>query len=178
MAKEFNMNDLKGVCKTLNDEVIGEDEEKIKVVGVKKDALLETFADMVEKYAALAEEGGKPLPENVVEFFNFVFAEDSEEAPPPPPKKTKTEKKEEATKPAKTERKPKEPKPKSIYGHVLGSQAGDLDALFAAEEGCTVAEAAEKLGVKNIRVTGHLAHLVKDKGLKRVQLADDRIRIE
>gem|GEM_PF-3376743 len=167
MARDFNMNDLKGAAKLLNEKVLG-DGEQLRIVGVKKEVLLEQFATAIET----ASEAGKDIPVKAVEFFNFVFDPDAPEEPP----KGLNPDKNKAKGPAKTEKKKKEPAPKSCFGHKMNTQAAFLDDLFA--EGTTLEEAAETVGVKRARVVNHMNHLIKDRGLKKVELADNKIRIE
>jgi len=70
---DFDAKELKAAVKALNDS--GELEDKIKVVGVSNDDLLETFTEAVE----LLYEAEIDVPNEAIEFYNSVYAEDSAE---------------------------------------------------------------------------------------------------
>lgn len=56
---------------------------------------------------------------------------------------------------------------KTKYGHIIGTQAGNIDeALIQSKKPVTVEELAKKLSLSTPRVKSHLAHLQKAKGLK------------
>jgi len=170
---EIDMGGLREAVTALNNTTLLE--AKIKVVGLSKKVMIGQFADGVETIAKDGKDG--ELPEVVKQFYNNIFRDELQsegggEAPPetetdPDPgedkpaeeKDTKPDEKKKDKPPAKK----KDPKPKSRYGHVLNSQAGNMDDLFF--KGAKLAEIAEKVGVKVGRVRGHLNHLRKDKEL-------------
>jgi len=106
----------------------------------------------IKKVTKMLEPGDKLTKESITTLKVLGF-----EMPKPP------ESKPSESKPPK-EKKAKSVKEKSRYGHKLGSQSAALDELFF--KGTTIEKAAEKLGVKEGRVKGHLQHLKKDKGLE------------
>jgi len=91
----FTTKELNEACKSLN--TVLEKEERIKYVGVKTSEVVKEFQKKVEKRSEL----GKNIPDDVVDFYNVHFAEDTEEeetakeeTPMKAEKETKKEKKE------------------------------------------------------------------------------------
>lgn len=189
-ATEVNLNELREAVKALN----GSDlvESKIKVIGKKKEDILNLFAEMVE---AVPDEQANDLPVEVVVFYNKVFGDD-DYAPDIPDKvedddnnkngdekdieeedvivKSKEpspKKKEGEKKSAPKEDKPKakkEKKEKDEFGFVIGTGANLIDRAIidSGKKGVTLAEMEEMAGRK---VGTHIYVLTKYKGLPIVK---------
>lgn len=55
---------------------------------------------------------------------------------------------------------------KTVYGHIIGSQAGDIDEfLLKAKKAMTLAEIAEKMKLTVPRIKSHVNHLLTVKKL-------------
>jgi hypothetical protein len=156
-------------------------EEKLKVIGVSKEVLAQSFGSAVD---ALSEEAAGKLTTNLIEQYNFLFGD---EAPAPEPevkadvspgaKPAKEPKPPKAAKPGKEPKPVKEPKPpkapkerkpssieKGIFGSVKGSLSNTMDELVAA--GTTIAEMVEKAGVSQSRASNHVKFIEANRGVK------------
>lgn len=176
-------NELKEMVKALN--TSGLAPEKIKVVGLSKDAMVKKFAEQVY---AVPDDKADELPDAVINFYNKVMETDKTEgegtgegegdaaaaaaeqaAPAAAPEKKTKEKKE---KKAKEPKAPKEPKPKkekveepkSIFGHKLNSQAGKIDG--AIEKGSSMEDICKAAGSNPGRVRNHIQYLRKVKNIE------------
>lgn len=55
---------------------------------------------------------------------------------------------------------------RTVYGHLIGSQAGNIDEfLLKAKTAMTVGKMAEKMNLSYPRVKSHINHLINAKGL-------------
>jgi hypothetical protein len=176
-VKDLNWEEFKSAIQSLNNSKVLEkiDTPNIRVVGVKKEVMLDTFIKNVD---ALADANlDAEVPDDVAVFYNGLFIEDGaagggEEAPPekepeeapeagteePAPKK---EKEKDPNKVA-AGKKLAEAKKKTPYGHVVSAKSGQLDICLS--KGCTYQEAMDSCGVNLSRVKGHIQAL-KKKGL-------------
>ena len=169
MVKELNMNSIL--------------KKKIKTVGIKKDDLAAAFGEG----CLTVQNAGKvdSLSDELVDFYNDLFGDESPEAEGKSDKKGKKKetKAAPASKPEKAkvpEKKPEKakvpekkkedakkkgfpPKEKSKLGHNVGSQSAMFDDMII--KGSTVEAMMEAAGVKRSRVEGHIKHLRKDKGI-------------
>lgn len=163
-VEAIDMKGLKEACKALND--TGEVDPKIKVVGTKKEKLIELFIETLEEL----NDKKIDLPTVAIEFYNNLpedeeteeegsteepeETEPDEEPEPEPKKKPKAKKKVEKKPPVKKEKetktKPKaEKKPKEKeetkrdeYGFTVGCQA-NLFAKAIKKKMMTMAEVKE-----------------------------------
>lgn len=169
---------LKAAIKTLNESGLLEEAglTKIKVVGVKMEALLDTFGDAVDAVADAKLE--TPMDPEVIAYYNEAFGEGSGEGPETGKvedleKEKATEKAEKAEKPAKEKKEKKAiaAKPRSCYGHIASAKSGKLDEMLC--EGATYGELCEEVDVKLHRVKGHIA-VLKKKGLTLLTKEDEK----
>lgn len=171
---------LKATIKTLNESGLLEEAglTKIKVVGIKMEALLDNFGDAVDAVADAKLE--TPMNPDVIAFYNEAFGEgaddgkDGEEAPvkkeSPETGKVEDLEKEKPAK-EKKEKKAIAAKPRSCYGHIASAKSGKLDEMLC--EGATYGELCEEVDVKLHRVKGHIA-VLKKKGLTLLTKEDEK----
>ena len=143
---------LKSVVAALNALDI-EGVEKVKVIGIKKDLMVELFLSAVEFAADNGHED--QLTAEISEAYNEIVTEQKAEASGEGGAKKESGKKAPAAK--------KEPKPQSRYGHLASALSGKLDDMLF--EGATVQKMMDTLDVKRTRVMGHAKHLRNDLGL-------------
>lgn len=171
--KKVDFGELKKAIKSIN-----EDESllkaigigAIKVVAVKKTALMETLVATVEKLSESPK--AEEIPEAAVLMYNSFFVEaDSAGADGTTDGKIdgktdgKTTEAEKPTVPSKakaTAKKAASVKPKSCYGHIASAVSGQLDE--ALKTGGIISELMVKLGVTRGRINSHVKAL-KNKGL-------------
>ncbi len=157
---------------------------KIKTIGVKNADLAAAFVEAVLK---VPDDQKGDLPEVVIELYNEIAtggdgggeqkAEEAEKAAPAEgaekpeaekPEKVKAEKSKKE-KPPKDPNAPKRPPPPkgelTTWGHVKGTQAGNIDEVLQDGEGHSLQEIAEKVNCSIVRVKRHLVHLKSDRGL-------------
>ncbi len=181
-ADKIDNNKLKEAAKALNDS--GLLEEKLKVIGVGKEALAANFCEAIDGLdddAAGKIETECPI---AVEMYNTLLADELPPADEKPakekdekPAKEKAEKpaKEKAEKPAKEKKevaKEKAEKPakekkevaKGPFGSVIGSAANNIDTLL--EAGTTFEAVMAKAGVSRARVSAHIKFLEVNRNVK------------
>jgi hypothetical protein len=176
-------NELKEMVKALN--ASGLAPEKIKVVGLSKDAMVKKFAEQVY---AVPDDKADELPDAVINFYNKVMETDKgdgdgdgdgdaaaaaaeQAAPAVAPEKGKKEKKAKEPKAPKEPKPPKEKKvkapkveePKSTFGHKLNSQAGKIDG--AIEKGSSMEDICKIATSNPGRVRNHIQYLRKVKNI-------------
>lgn len=128
MAKSIPAKEFKAAVKSLNEVLAEAEEEKIKIVGVKKEVVVEKFTNSVLNF--IDEDRADELPDNVIDFYNdHIASEDEDEEPEEKP----APKKKPAGKKAPAKKKPAEKKEKKP-GIVL------LSVKAYMEDGCTTAK--------------------------------------
>lgn len=186
---KVNLNELREAIKSLNSSDLTEN--KIKVIGKKKEDLLNLFAKAVE---SVPDEQANNLPTDVILFYNENVGsddegeddeieestkeeekeEEKEEKPDPEPDpEPEPEPKKEKEKPTPKEKKetPKKErvtKEKDEFGYVIGTGANKIDRAIidSKKEGVTKAEMEEVSGRK---VDSHLYALIKLKNIPIVK---------
>lgn len=189
-AEDVELNELRNVIKSLNSSDLVEN--KIKVIGKKKEDLLALFAETVE---GVPDESANDLPADVILFYNNVFNEDEEESKEEEPKKDvpktkapapKAEKKTElapkeekktepapkAEKPVKEKKERKLPAPRTFekdeFGYVIGTGANLIDRAIIDAGSCGVTkEEMEKASGRS--ANSHLYTLIKLKNIPIVK---------
>lgn len=164
--------DLKKVIKELNDLGL-EGIEKLRLVGVKTDAMVENFLKAIDE----ADDKGLvgKLPDSVVDAYNELTKMPEDKGEPVPEKTKETKETNAETDPVKKSQETAAAKgrgtnkgeKRSRYGHVQSALSGKLDDLLFA--GHTVTAMMEATGVKRTRVVNHAKHLKNDKGLTVVE---------
>lgn len=142
---KIEMAELKEVVKELNG--LDEVEEKLRAVGVKKQAIVDSVTKTIE---GLDDDVAEGLSDKTTEFYNDLFDkkwDDSKEEDEP-----------------KKEKKEKPPIEKSCFGHRVGTQAAQLDDMLV--EGATIEEMAKAVKSTNTRVKTHISHLRYSKDIK------------
>ena len=191
---KVNFDQLKEMSVALNtakyedaegDEVSFYKGKKLKTIAISKEDLVKAFDEAIK---SIDEDVVNDLPEDIIDFYNELFAAEEGEATPaaeegeatpaasdPGDKKaeesTKTEKpakktKKPVKKTEKSEKKKKEPVELSVYGHKLDTQAAALDDLIATGKAISLEELAKKSGRSVLGVKGHIKHLRDSRGLK------------
>ena len=188
-AEQVNSGKLKEAIKALNEsgllanrlKVIGKTEELLnsfvgaidnlpeeKVPNIPKDVVLfynDLFSDEAAGAAAPAAAAPAPAAEAAASATTTeAAAAPAAEAAAEAGKKPKKEKKAKEPKPEGEKRKSNLPvKPKTQYGHVIGSQAGILDECLM--KGATIDQMKAEAKCDQPRITSHIKHLKNDKKL-------------
>ena len=77
MAKSIPAKEFKAAVKSLNEVLAEAEEPKIKIVGVKKEDVVEEFTNTILNF--IEEDRADELPDTVIEFYNEYIANEEEE---------------------------------------------------------------------------------------------------
>ena len=142
--------------------------KKLKTIAISKEDLAKNFDAAIK---SITDEVVNDLPEDIIDFYNANFAEDTsvaeekpaEKAEEKPAEKAKAEKppkekKEKAEKPPK-EKKEKKEVELSVFGHKVGTQSASLDDLLSPGTPISLDDLSKKSGRSPLGVKGHIKHL-------------------
>ncbi len=188
---EIDLTQLRECIKALND--LDLLDSKIKTIGVKKENLVEAFAEAIEEFGEDSKKQ-KKIPTKCVELFNFIYEDEKEEEKEEEEEEEEEEEKEEEEKEEeekeeekptkkvtskkekeskflicskKVEKKEKKVKPKKAPKELApyGSGAASMAGKieFALAKKATIKEIQEATGASVTRIRGHFQYL-KGKG--------------
>jgi len=136
--------------------------KRLKTIAISKENLAKDFDAAIK---SVSDEVVNDLPEDIIDFYNEFFGEESGDGDDESAEKPAKEKKEKAEKPAK-EKKAKDPVELSCFGHKVGSQAAALDDLLEGGKSISLTDLSAKSGRSALGVKSHIKHLQDARGLK------------
>jgi biotin operon repressor len=147
--------------------------KRLKTIAISKENLAKDFDAAIK---SVSDEVVNDLPEDIIDFYNEFFGEESGDGDDESAEKPAKEKKEKAEKPAKEkkekaekpakEKKAKDPVELSCFGHKVGSQAAALDDLLEGGKSISLTDLSAKSGRSALGVKSHIKHLQDARGLK------------
>ena len=157
MSKKIDGKKFKIAVKSLNDVLVADKAEKIKVVGVKKEEVLESFTTSVQGY--IDNDKVSDLPDEVIDFYNEFIADDSADD-------SAEEEKEKAPKEGKKKKEKKEKKEKAPSTKI--TRETSIGLVLKGRKSITIEDLIEKSDDLYVKKGGTSNKSQAERGIKRM----------